>query len=135
MSQPSADKHHSTQDTAAVIDSAAAQVDILLRLAAQCLRPFPPFPGAFFTEAVEVELRPTTAPAPDYGCIVVTPAGDLKELQIGLDTEAFHSLAPPDPVALRSEQLVDLDLPPADRLLYGLAALRRLAELTPRPSP
>ena len=129
MSQPSADKHHSTQDTAAVIDSAAAQVDILLRLAAQRLRPFPPFPG------VEVELRPTTAPAPDYGCIVVTPAGDLKELQIGLDPEAFHSLAPPDPVALRSEQLVDLDLPPADRLLYGLAALRRLAELTPRPSP
>lgn len=115
-------------DSDAVIERAAAEVEALLRHAARRLRPFPPFPGAFFTEALEVEAE---APSlGDHGCIVLTPQGELKELQIGVDPDAFQSPGPTDPVALRSERLVDVALAPADRLLYGLAALRRVYELT-----
>ena len=127
MTHPSGDPAR-PRDSDAVIERAAAEVDALLRLVARRLRPFPAFPGAFFTEALEVEAD--TARMGDHGCIVVTPQGDLQELQIGVDPDAFQRPGPPDPVALRSEQLVDVALAPAERLLYGLAALRRLAEFT-----
>ena len=114
-------------DAHGVIERAAAEVADLLRRTAAEIRPFPAFPGAFFTEAVEVETA--AAGARDHGCIVVTREGELRELRIGIDAEAFEHPGAPDPVALRSEELAAVDLSAADRLLYGLAALRTLTAL------
>ncbi len=114
-------------DAHGVIERAAAEVADLLRRTAADIRPFPTFPGAFFTEAVEVETE--AAGARDHGCIVVTREGELRELRIGIDAEAFDHPGVPDPVALRSEELAAVDLSAAARLLYGLAALRTLTAL------
>ena len=97
-----------------VLTRAADELERLLRQAAQRLRPFPPFPGALFTYGVEVE--PTGLLASDLGCIIVTEEGDLKELLVGLGEGPMFG--PPDPVALREERLVDVDLTPHDRLLF-----------------
>ncbi|MCY3888098.1 MAG: hypothetical protein OXG19_10450 [Chloroflexi bacterium] len=114
-------------DAHGVIERAAAEVADLLRRTAADIRPFPTFPGAFFTEAVEVETE--AAGTRDHGCIVVTREGELRELRIGIDAEAFDHPGVPDPVALRSEELAAVDLSAAERLLYGLAALRTLTAL------
>ena len=45
-----------------VLDRAAEQLRILLEETAKSLRPFPPFPGAFFTNAVEVNLEGVERP-------------------------------------------------------------------------
>ena len=126
MTHPNSDPEDQ-YDSNGVIERAAAEVADLLRRIAADIRPFPTFPGAFFTEAVEVETEAPSARA--HGCIVVTREGELKELRIGLDAEGFERPGVPDPVALRSEDLAEVDLSAADRLLYGLAALRTLIAL------
>ena len=126
MTHPNSDPGE-PYDSNGVIERAADEVADLLRRTAVDIRPFPTFPGAFFTEAVEVE---TEAPgARVHGCIVVTREGELRELRIGIDAEAFEHPGIPDPVAMRSEKLAEVDLSAADRLLYSLAALRTLTAL------
>ena len=141
MPDPSSSPTNPLQAAEALLAAGdAAEMEALLRHLARQLRPFPPFPGAFFTDGVEVE--PEGATRRDVGCVIVTPDGDVKELQIGVDAEAFERPVPPDPVALREERLVDLRLPPPERLLYAYAGVRRLLELIrereadapPRPS-
>ena len=114
-------------DANGVIERAAAEVADLIRRTAADIRPFPTFPGAFFTEAVEVETEPPGACV--HGCIVVTREGELRELRIGIDAEAFAHPGGADPIAMRSEKLAAVDLSAVDRLLYGLAALRTLTAL------
>ncbi|MYJ01775.1 MAG: hypothetical protein F4102_05785, partial [Chloroflexi bacterium] len=55
------------------LSAAAEQVEALLREAALELRPFPPFPGAFFTMGVEVE--PDGVRDKNIGCVIVTEEG------------------------------------------------------------
>ena len=69
-----------------IVERAAEQLGELLRLAATRLRPFPPFPGAFFTNAIEAE--PDGAADVDRGCVVVCEDGELYELQMGVDLRA-----------------------------------------------
>ncbi len=116
------------------LSAAAAQVEALLREAALELRPFPPFPGAFFTMGVEVE--PDGVRDKGIGCVIVTEDGSLRELQLSFDDEGPAALlGANDPVSMRDETLAELDgLSAQDRLtlaLNGLDAVSGLLERQP----
>ena len=106
-----------------IMDQAAEQMRQLLHEAVALLDPFPPFPGAFFTFAIEVEPRATASP--EKGCLVVGPDAELYELVIGIDFSDESA----DPVSARSEEMKKLDLHPADYLVYAYHALTRVTEL------
>lgn len=116
------------------LSAAAEQVEALLREAALELRPFPPFPGAFFTMGVEVE--PDGLQDNSIGCVIVTEEGALRELQLSFDDEGPAAfLGANDPVSMRDETLAELeDLSPRDRLtlaLNGLDAISHQLEQQP----
>jgi hypothetical protein len=109
-----------------LLDRAALQLRELLREAARELRPFPAFPGAFFTNAIECE--PDGAASPERGCVVVCDDGELYELQIGVDQEALAD-GLSDPVALRDERRQKLDdLHPRDYIVYAYNGLLAITE-------
>ena len=125
MTDPGIDPQSRLRYADDVLSSAANQVEALLQEAAQRLRPFPPFPGAFFTFGVEVELDAVEDKS--VGCVVVTEDGSLMELEISLDDEP--TLGPADPVAMRDERLIELELTPHDRLLFAYEGLRTITRL------
>ncbi len=110
-----------------VIDRTAQHLRLLLEEAARALRPFPPFPGAFFTNAVEVNLEGIARP--DIGCIVVAEDGRLYELEMKIDFgEEFGDVV--DPVQARDETLKKLDdLHPRDEVVLAYNALTQLTAL------
>lgn len=114
------------------VAAAADRVAALLREAALELRPFPPFPGAFFTIGVEVE--PDGVQDRNIGCVIVTEEGDLRELQISFDDEGPAALfGASDPVSMRDETLLELDnLAPHDRLTLARNGLQALSQLLSR---
>lgn len=114
------------------VAAAADRVEALLREAALELRPFPPFPGAFFTIGVEVE--PDGVQDRNIGCVIVTEEGDLRELQISFDDEGPAALfGAGDPVSMRDETLLELDnLAPHDRLTLARNGLQALSQLLSR---
>lgn len=107
-----------------IIDRAAQQLRLLLQETARELRPFPPFPGAFFTNAVEIDL--TGVGHAGLGCIVVGEDGELYELEVKIDfTDDVV-----DMVQSRDETLRKLDdLHPRDYLVLADRALTQLTEL------
>ena len=112
------------QQADAAIDRAALQLRTLLQEAAGALRPFPPYPGAFFTNAVEVDLA--GAERSDLGCIVVAEDGELYELEMTIDFADDVV----DMVQARDERLKPLDdLHPRDYLVLAYNALTQLTEL------
>ena len=117
------------------LGGAAEQVEALLREAALELRPFPPFPGAFFTMGVEVE--PDGVRDRDIGCVVVTETGDLRELQLSFDDEGPAAiLGANDPVSMRDETLVELEgLSASDRLTLALNGLDAISQLLEQQEP
>ncbi len=107
-----------------VLDRAAQQMRALLEETAKQLRPFPPFPGAFFTNAVEVNLDGVERP--DIGCIVVGEDGGLYELEMKI--EFGEEVV--DMVQARDETLKKLeDLHPRDEIVLAYHALTQLTEL------
>ena len=107
-----------------IIDRTAQQLRALLEEAAKELRPFPPFPGAFFTNAVEVNLDGVERA--DLGCIVVGEDGNIYELEIEID---FNE-GVVDMVQAREERLKKLDdLHPRDYIVLAHNALTQIAEL------
>ncbi len=110
-----------------IVDRTAQQLRMLLQEAARELRPFPPFPGAFFTNAVEVNLD--GAERPDLGCIVVGEDGALYELEMKIDFgEEFGDVI--DPVQAREENLKKLEeLHPNDEIILTYNALSQITEL------
>ncbi len=111
------------------VAAAAEQVEALLREAALELRPFPPFPGAFFTMGVEVE--PDGVRDKNIGCVIVTEAGALRELQLSFDDEGPAAiLGANDPVSMRDETLAELeDVSVQDRLTLALNGLDAVSAL------
>ncbi len=105
-----------------LLERCALGLQPLLQEAAARLRPFPPFPGAFFTNAIEVD--PGAGERPDLGCVVVCEDGDLYELKMSYDFQSEQV----DPVAAREEKCEKLDLHPLDYLVYGYTALTRVIE-------
>lgn len=110
-----------------IIERAALQLGTLLEEAAKELRPFPPFPGAFFTNAIEVDLEGVERA--DIGCIVVGDDGGLYELEMKIDFgEEFGDVI--DPVQARDETLKKLEgLHPRDYIILAHNALTRITEL------
>jgi hypothetical protein len=107
-----------------IIDRTAQQLRLLLEEAARELRPFPPFPGAFFTNAVEVRLDGVERA--DLGCIVVAQDGELYELEVKIDFADDVV----DMVQSRDETLRKLeDLHPRDYIVLAHNALTQLTEL------
>lgn len=106
-----------------LVERTAMQLRALLQEAAGRLRPFPPFPGAFFTNAIEVD--PGEGGRADLGCVVVCEDGELYELKMSYDFQ--HEQV--DPVAARDEKCEKLqDLHPLDYVLYAYTALARITE-------
>ncbi len=110
----------------AAIEEAAQRLRQLLHEAAGRLEPFPPFPGALFTFAIEAE--PDAASHADRGCVVVGPDGELYELVMGLEPPPGPGEAA-DPVAMRKEELRRLDLNPRDYVVYAYNGLMRVVEI------
>jgi hypothetical protein len=111
----------------AILERAAFQLADLLREACDQLRPFPPFPNALFTNAIEVDIGPL-AGDPERGCIVVAEDGDLYELQVGIDHESVELSGSWDPVTARKETLKKVDLHPRDHVVYLYEALCLVTE-------
>ncbi len=116
------------------LNAAAERVEALLREAALELRPFPPFPGAFFTIGVEVE--PDGVRDRNIGCVIVTEQGALRELQLSFDDEGPAAiLGANDPVSMRDETLVELEtLSSHDRLTLAINGLEAVSELLDQQS-
>ena len=113
----------------ALVEQAALRLRELLHEAVSHLDPFPSFPGAFFTYAIEAE--PTAAVQGERGCVVVCPDGELYELVMGVELPTFPD-EPADPVSMRKEELKKLDdLHPRDYLVYAYNALTRVVEILP----
>jgi hypothetical protein len=110
----------------AVVERAAQGLRQLLHEAVARLDPFPSFPGAYFTLAIEAE--PDAASLADRGCVVVGRDGELYELVMGLELPPGPG-EPADPVSMRKEEMVKLDLHPRDYMVYAYNALTRVVEL------
>jgi hypothetical protein len=110
-----------------IIDRAAQQLGLLLKEAARELRPFPPFPGAFFTYGIEVSLDGVERP--DLGCIVAGEDGELYELEMKIDFgDDFGDVV--DPVQAREETLKKLEgLHPRDFIVLAYNALSQITEM------
>jgi hypothetical protein len=108
-----------------VLERAAMQLQALLKEAVGELRPFPSFPNALFTNAIECEVDGGDA---QMGCVVVCDDGELYELQMGIDHESIELMDSWDPVTARKETLKKLDLHPLDYLLYAYAGLVAVTE-------
>jgi hypothetical protein len=105
------------------LERAALQLRQLLQEAASQLRPFPPFPGAFFTNAIEVEAE--AAESAERGCVVVCEDGELYELKMNISVSEEVT----DPVSARDEKLTKLeDLHPRDYIVLAYEALTRITE-------
>jgi len=107
-----------------IVERAAAQLSRMVHELAVELDPFPPFPGAFFTNAIEVE--PDAAASTQRGCVVVGPDGELYEFLMGVDFDDPGALT--DPVAARKEELRKLDLHPRDYIVYAYNAVTAMVE-------
>jgi len=110
-----------------ILDRAAMQLAQLLKEACAELRPFPSFPNALFTNAIECEI-PGFAGDPELGCIVVAEDGDLYELQMGIDHDSIELMDSWDPVTARKETLKKIELHPRDFLQYAYAGLMSVTE-------
>ncbi len=110
----------------AVLERAAARLRSVLKEAVGHVDPFPPFPGAFFSYGIEIDVPGISLP--DVGCVVLGQDGELYELKMGQDVPAME-MEITDPVALRQEELKPLDLHPRDYLVFGYNALVMVVEL------
>ena len=110
----------------AIVERAAQGLRQFLQEAVARLDPFPPFPGAYFTLAIEAE--PDAASHADRGCLVVGPDGELYELMMGLEPPPGPG-EPADPVSMRKEEMKKLDLHPRDYVVYAYNALTRVVEI------
>ncbi len=113
-------------DADAVLERAADRMRSLLREAVARLDPFPPFPGAFFSYGIEIEVP--AFEGPDRGCIVLGEDGEFHEFKMGNDIPAFD-LEFNDPVQLRNEELKPLEMHPQEYLVYAYNAISRIAEI------
>lgn len=109
-----------------VLERAASELEVLLKEASAALRPFPSFPNAFFTNAIECDPGP--AGDPDRGCVVVGEDGELYELEFGVDHEAVELTGSWDPVTARKEEKRPLTLHPRDYVVYAYSGLMAVTE-------
>lgn len=110
-----------------VLERAALQLQALLQEACAELQPFPSFPNALFTNAIECD--PGAGADPERGCIVVGEDGELYELEIGIDHDAIELTGSWDPVTARKETMKKVEFHPRDFVVYAYAGLLAVTEL------
>ncbi len=110
-----------------VLERTAGQLRQLLGEACAELDPFPPFPNALFTNAVECEEGASSDP--ERGCVVVCADGELYELEMGIDHDSIELTGSWDPVTARKETAKKLELHPRDYLVYAYNGLMAVTEL------
>ena len=98
------------------VTRAAQQLREQLKRVAAAIDPFPVFPGAVFAYGIEVEPIGT-----EQGCVILGDDGALYELQIGVD--AAQAALDSDQVGTRHEELIPLDVPPAEFVIYAHRAI------------
>ena len=107
-------------DSDTVLWETVAQLETMVSQLCRRLDPFPAFLGMTTIQALELEPNP--APAPDLGCVVVTPDGTIAELDV---------TAIPGVVGVlevdQVEEFRPLELPVAPYLVYLTEAVRALA--------
>lgn len=108
-----------------ILERAAMQIQQLLSEACAELQPFPSFPNAIFTNAIECDID---GGDPELGCIVVTEDGQLHELQMGIDHESIELMDSWDPVTARKETLKKIEFLPRDYIVYAYAGLVAVTE-------
>lgn len=109
------------------LERASLQLEELLREACAELDPFPPFPNAFFTNAIELDAGPVANP--EMGCIVVGEDGEIYELEVGVDHESIELTGSWDPVTARKETKKALDLHPLEYVVFAYDALTKVTDL------
>lgn len=109
-----------------ILERAAMQLQQLLKEACAQLDPFPSFPNALFTTAIECDAGP--AGDPERGCIVVAEDGELYELEFGIDHDAIELTGSWDPVTTRKETKKKLELHPRDYIVYAYNGLVAVTE-------
>lgn len=110
----------------ALLERTALQLQALLKEACAELEPFPPFPNALFTNAIECDAGPVGDP--DRGCVVVAEDGELYELEFGVDHDSIELTGSWDPVTARLETKKKLELHPRDYVVYAYNALVTVTE-------
>lgn len=109
-----------------MLERTANQLRQLLQEACSQLRPFPPFPNALFTNAIECDEG--VASDPDRGCIVVGEDGELYELEFGIDHDSIEMTGSWDPVTARKESMKKPELHPRDYIVYAYNGLIAVTE-------
>lgn len=109
-----------------LLERTALELEQMLKEACAQLDPFPPFPNALFTNAIECD--PGLAGDPDRGCVVVCEDGELYELQMGIDHDAIELTGSWDPVTARAETKKKLDLHPLEYIVYAYNGLVAVTE-------
>ena len=109
------------QSTDALLEDAAEQLRHILCEVAGRLRPFPPFLNMVSVQAVELE--PPLRPGVDRGCVVVSPEGEICQLEL-TTIAGIAGVAEVEAV----EQMQELDLPAGEYLVYASHAIRLLTE-------
>ncbi len=110
-----------------ILERAAMQLQQLLQEACAELKPFPSFPNAIFTNAIECDDGGLAAD-PERGCVVVGEDGDLYELEMGIDHDSVELTGSWDPVTARKETLKKLELHPRDYVVFAYAGLVAVTE-------
>lgn len=109
-----------------LLERTASELEILLKEASAALQPFPSFPNAFFTNAIECDPGPSGDP--ERGCVVVAEDGELYELAFGVDHDAVELTGSWDPVTARKEEKRPLNLHPRDYVVYAYSGLLAVTE-------
>lgn len=104
------------------VSDAALELRSLLAETAATLDPFPNFMGLSSVQAVEVE--PPGGANPQNGCVVVCPDGELRELVLRMIPGPFDMGG-----VEQTDEMAELDLPPAEFIAYAHAAVLELLKL------
>ena len=103
----------------ALVEEAAGQLRKVLGDLAARLRPFPAFMNMVSLQAVELEPMPGTPE--NQGCVVVSPDGQICQLDLKV-MPGLEGVTEFDSV----EEFTELELAPVDYITYAAAAIRLL---------
>jgi hypothetical protein len=109
-----------------ILERSALQLQALLKEACAELDPFPSFPNALFTNAIECDADASADP--ERGCVVVCEDGELYELEFGIDHDSIELTGSWDPVTARKETKKKLELLSRDYLVYAYNGLIAVTE-------
>ena len=109
---------HALSDDALMAETAARLHDVVVELASR-LNPFPAFLNMVSLQAVELDPLPPAAP--DLGCVVVLPGGEICELDLKV-VPGIEGISESEHV----EEFRELELPPEEYILYAATAIRLL---------